>query len=196
MENESEYRPFEVILKPVDSGGRIVLNSEIKVEGVDANFRPVRNLGGLAYRLKAGLYNVNVIFPGLKLMNFQVNVSADIRDYNLPQPAMNSTRRESRVPVKLPVVYRVEGGTWVRTRSVNLSSSGACLVSRQKKPDAELQLKLFLPIYSDPIECSARVRWNRSEGSPEMGLEIFLTDTVKSTLTQWLSDVSPYLPIN
>ncbi|MCI0413863.1 hypothetical protein L0222_13815, partial [bacterium] len=40
-------RPQEVILRPVDADNKIIMYSELKIENVDMNFRPVRDERGL-----------------------------------------------------------------------------------------------------------------------------------------------------
>src|SRR5262249_40411967 len=48
--------PMDVTLRPVDNAGNTILTAELKVDGVDAAFRPVRNSFGLNHRLSPGQY--------------------------------------------------------------------------------------------------------------------------------------------
>jgi hypothetical protein len=89
----------------------------------------------------------------------------------------------------VPVDYQTTGGDWVPTESVNISTTGVCLVKRKWSMDDEkLQLRIYLPVSTAPLECPARVRWVKEDGSEsQMGLEMYLTRTLKTELSKWLT---------
>ncbi|MCI0601651.1 PilZ domain-containing protein, partial [bacterium] len=53
--------------------------------------------------------------------------------------------------------------------------------------DENMQLRIYLPISAAPLICPARVRWVKEDGSSSaMGLEMYLTQTLKRELNKWL----------
>ena len=186
--------PQQVVIRPVDAEDRTILFSEIKIEELDLNFRPLRDEKGVVYKLRPGEYRVKVVLPNLRVRTFPLKITEDVNVYSLPVEGRHAeTRREPRVQISLPVEYKTSAGAWVSTKSVNISSTGLCLVKREWKADDEnLRVRVFVPISSAPLECPARVRWAKDEGASvsEMGLELFLTSETKEALTKWLSKTS------
>jgi PilZ domain len=184
-------RPQEVIIRPVDSNDKPILFAEVQIQSTDLNFRPVRDEKGVAYRLHPGEYEVKVILPNLRMKTFPLKVTEDVHVYTLPVDGKYSeTRREQRFQLTVPADYRTSKGTWVSTKTINVSSAGICLVKRAWQMDDEnMVVRLFLPMSPKPLECRARVRWVKDEGedSSEMGLELFLSATIKSSLKKWLA---------
>jgi hypothetical protein len=108
-------------------------------------------------------------------------------EFKLPGSDTNISRREQRTPISVPVDYRTSEGFWVSTESINISPTGVCVVKVQAINDTDVVVRLFAPIPYSPLECPARVRWTRDEnGHPQMGLELFLTNTMKETISGWL----------
>ncbi|HEY4491907.1 MAG TPA: PilZ domain-containing protein [Acidobacteriota bacterium] len=186
--------PHEILIRPVDSQDRTILFSEVKIENLDLNFRPLRDEKGVAYKLRPGEYKVKVVLPNLRVKTFPLKISEDVNVYTLPVEGRHAqTRREARIQLSVPIEYRTADGNWVSTKTVNVSSTGICLVKRKWNMDDEnLYVRLFVPISSGPVECSARVRWVKDEGSgsSEMGLELFITDLIRESLVKWLAKSS------
>jgi PilZ domain. len=180
----------EVLIRPIDSEGRTVLGAEIRIENVDQNFRTVRDWKGLSYKLKPGEYHARVLLPDLQTKSVNFRVRAGLLNYNLRvQEKLEGTRRERRFAYTIPVDYRTEEGFWVSSQTVNISETGACLLKRPLKIEKnEITVRLFVPAESAPLECPARIRWTRDEESdlPRMGVELFLTTTMKNHLADWL----------
>lgn len=186
--------PQQILIRPVDSQDRTILFSEVKIEDLDLNFRPLRDEKGVAYRLRPGEYKIKVVLPNLRVKTFPLKISDDVNVYTLPVEGRHvQTRREARIQLSVPVDYRTTDGNWVSTKTVNVSSTGICLVKRKWNMDDEnLYVRLFVPISAAPLECSARVRWVKDEGSnnAEMGLELFVTDMIRESLVKWLAKTS------
>jgi hypothetical protein len=186
--------PHEILIRPVDAQDRTILFSEVKIEDFDLNFRPLRDEKGVAYKLRPGEYKVKVVLPNLRVKTFPLKITEDTDVYTLPVEGRHvQTRREARVQLSVPVDYRTSDGSWVSTKTLNISSTGICLVKRKWQMDDEnLFVRLFVPISAAPLQCSARVRWVKDEGSEsaEMGLELFVTDLIRQSLTQWLAKTS------
>jgi PilZ domain. len=185
-------RPQEVIIRPVDSNDKPILFAEVQIQSTDLNFRPVRDEKGVAYRLHPGEYEVKVILPNLRMKTFPLKVTDDVNVYTLAVDGKHSeTRREKRFQLSIPADYRINEGKWISTKTINISSAGICLVKRDWQLDDEnMVLRLFLPMSANPLECRARVRWVKDEGedAAEMGLELFLSAALKSSLKKWLAD--------
>jgi hypothetical protein len=183
--------PQEVVLRPVDAQDRTILFSEIKIEDLDINFRPLRDEKGVAYKLRPGDYRVRVVLPNLRVKTFNLRVAEDVNLYTLPVEGRHKdSRQEPRVQISVPVEYRTNEGTWVPTKTINISSTGICLIKKYWSLDDEnIKVRLFVPVSETPLECPARVRWVKDEGTSvsEMGLELFLTADMKEILTKWLS---------
>jgi hypothetical protein len=182
--------PNQILIRPVDSNDKPILFAEVQIENTDLNFRPVRDEKGVAYRLHPGDYQVKVILPNLRIKSFPLKVTDDVNVYTLPiDGKYTETRREQRFQLSVPVDYMTNDGVWVSTETVNISSTGICLVKRRWQLDDEnMVVRLFVPISSQPLECRARVRWVKEDGGqpPEMGLELFLPSNAKVSLKKWL----------
>jgi hypothetical protein len=187
--------PQEVVIRPADADNRTILFSEIKIENVDLNFRPVRDDRGVVCKVRPGDYQVQVILPNLQIKTLPLKVSNDTQVYTLTIAERHAqSRQDPRLEVNLPVEYCTNEGDWIPTESVNVSSSGLCVVKRKWSMDDEhLQLRIFLPMSSTPIECAARVRWVKDEGTADsrMGLELELSEEIKNSLNQWLAVRKP-----
>ena len=182
-------RAQEVVIRPVDAENNIILFSELKIENVDLNFRPVRDEKGLLCRVRPGDYQVQVILPNLSIKTLPIRITPEHQVYTLTITDRHTqTRKEPRIELNVPVDYQTTHGDWVNTKSVNISTSGVCVVKRKwSMDDEEMQLKIYLPTVALPLECSARVRWVKEDGtSSVMGLEMFLTQNLKSELSKWL----------
>ena len=180
----------EVLIRPVDAQAQTVLLTEIKIENVDANFRLVRNKDGLACTLSPGEYTIKMILPNMEVRTIPLKVSHDTMVYAIPVDKENSkTRSEPRFRLSVPVLYRRSDGQWVSTKTRNISSAGICLIKgNETLDDKEVFVRLFVPISKVPLECNARVRWTRVEknAGQQMGLQLLLPDSVKTSLRRWL----------
>jgi hypothetical protein len=182
-------RAQEVILKPVDAENKTILFSEIKIENVDMNFRPVRDERGLMCRIRPGDYQVQIILPNLSVKTVPIRITADTQIYTLTITDRHAqSRREARIEMNVPVDYQTNEGVWIPTESINISTTGVCVVKRKWSMDDEnMHLRIYLPVVAAPLECPARVRWVKEDGSSsQMGLEMYLTQTVKGELSKWL----------
>lgn len=98
------------------------------------------------------------------------------------------SRVETRFDSSFPVSYRTDGGKWISTKAVNVSTTGLCLANTHGKIAGEnVYVRLFVPISSIPLECPARVCWSED---PETGLQLFLTTNMKSSLSNWLAHLN------
>jgi hypothetical protein len=182
----------DIFLRPVDAGGRTVLSAEIKIEGVDPNFRTVRDWRGIPFRLRPGNYQVKVLLPNLQTKTLPLAVTGDVYNYTLiledkPTPS----RREPRIPLTIPVDYRTSEGSWISTQTVNLSGRGICLIKKPSRiTDRNTYVRLFVPPPFGPLECQARVRWEKEGVVPYMGMELLLNSSAKMRLTDWLQQSS------
>ena len=182
--------PQEIVIRPADSENRTILLSEIKIENVDLNFRPVRDERGVVCKVRPGEYQVQVILPNLQIKAFPLKITNDTQIYTLTIPERHvNSRHDPRIEVSLPVEYRTDEGVWISTETVNVSSTGLCVVKRQWSIDDEnLQFRIFLPMSPTPFECAARVRWVKDEGTADsrMGVELELSEELKTALSKWL----------
>ncbi len=183
-------RPQEVILRPVDADNKTILFSELKIENVDMNFRPVRDERGLVCKVRPGDYQVQIILPNLSIKTLPLKITPDVQMYTLTIADRHAqSRREARVNLNVPIDYQTTEGLWIPTESVNISARGVCLVKHKWSiEDENMQLRIYLPIIATPLICPARVRWVKEDGSSSvMGLEMYLTQKLKSELKKWLS---------
>jgi hypothetical protein len=180
----------QILIRPIDSEGRTVLGAEMRIENVDQNFRTVRDWKGLSYKLRPGEYRARILLPDLHAKSVNFRVKAGLLIYNLRvQEKLEGTRRERRFAYSIPVDYRTEEGFWVSSQTVNISETGVCLLKRPLRiQNNEITVRLFVPLESAPLECPARIRWSKDEESdlPKMGVELFLTTTMKHHLADWL----------
>jgi len=184
--------PQNIVIRPVDSRDEPILFAEVKIEELDMNFRPVRDDKGLAYKLRPGDYRIKVVLPNLRVKTFPLKVTEDVHIYTLQVDGRHKeTRREARMQLAVPVAYQTGDGKWVSTQTVNISSTGLCLVKKQWNLDDEnMKVRLFVPVSGEALECPASVRWVRDEGGPssEIGLELRLSAQNKSALKKWLNE--------
>jgi len=182
-------RAQDIVIRPVDADNNTILFSELKIENVDLNFRPVRDERGLMCRVRPGDYQVQVILPNLSIKTLPIRITPDLEIYTLTIMDRHAqSRKEARIELNVPVDYRTNEGVWIPTETVNISTTGVCVVKRQWSMDDEnMQLRIYVPVNGTPIECSARVRWVKEDGSSSvMGLEMSLTYAVRSELNKWL----------
>jgi len=183
-------RPQEVILRPVDADNKTILFSELKIENVDMNFRPVRDERGLICKVRPGDYQVQIILPNLSLKTLPLRITPDMQIYTLTiADRYAQSRREARIELNVPIDYQTTEGIWVASESVNISTRGVCVLKRKwNLEDENMQLRIYLPVMAAPLECPARVRWVKEDGSSsQIGLEMYLTRALKSELSKWLS---------
>lgn len=178
----------EIVIIPVDGNNRPVLLTDLKIEQVDNHFRTVRELRGLKWNLQPGTYKVKVMLPSLRMKTFTLQITPEEEVYQLVVEEFTGKERQSqRVPVSIPVSYRNDDGTWVSSESINISAAGLCLIRRSKNINAEsVQVRLYVPVSSVPLECPARVCWTKEDES-KMGLELYLSPNMKASLNNWLS---------
>ena len=182
-------RAQDIVIRPVDADNNTILFSELKIENVDLNFRPVRDERGLMCRVRPGDYQVQVILPNLSIKTLPIRITPDLEIYTLTIMDRHAqSRKEARIELNVPVDYQTSEGAWIPTETVNISTTGVCVVKRQWSMDDEnMQLRIYVPVNGTPIECSARVRWVKEDGSSSvMGLEMSLTYAVRSELNKWL----------
>jgi PilZ domain len=184
--NKDDVR--EIVVIPVDKNHKPVLYTDLKIEQVDDHFRRVKELRGLRWNLKPGTYKIKVMMPSLKMKTFTLHITPEEEVYQLlVEETAGKERATKRVPVSIPVSYRNDQGDWIASESLNLSDAGLCLIRRTKNLKAEsIYVRLYLPLSSVPLECPARVAWSKEE-EPTMGLELYLTPNMKSSLNNWLS---------
>jgi len=118
-----------------------------------------------------------------------VEAARPAEKYNsAPDPLPGQNRIETRIGSSFPVSYRTDGGKWISSKAVNVSTTGLCLANTHGKIAGEnVYVRLFVPISSIPLECPARVCWSKD---PETGLQLFLTTNMKSSLSNWLAHLN------
>ena len=95
-----------------------------------------------------------------------------------------------RYPASFPVSYRTDAGKWIKAKALNVSGTGVCVENIGRiTQDANLYVRLHVPVATVPIECPARVVWVTSQETslPCMGLQLFLTANMRESLDRWLS---------
>ena len=182
----------DVTIKPIDAQGRTVVGTEVKIENVSPNFRPVRDWKGLSFKLKPGEYKIKLLLPGFRVKETTLRIAGGVYNYPIAveEKTDDTTRKERRLPVTIPADYRTAEGYWISTQTINVSSNGICLVKRPWKfEDSDITVRLFVPVLNLPIECPARVRWSKDVGidQSQMGVELFLTSTLRTSLANWLA---------
>ena len=183
-------RAQDIVIRPVDADNNTILFSELKIENVDLNFRPVRDERGLICRVRPGDYQVQVILPNLSIKTLPIRITPELQLYTLTIADRHAqSRKEPRIEMNVPVDYQTNQGVWIQTETVNISATGVCVVKRQWSMDDEnMQLRIYVPVVDNPIECSARVRWVKEDGnSSVMGLEMNVTQSIKMQLNKWLT---------
>jgi hypothetical protein len=177
----------KVFLRPADSADRTVLAAEIKVEGVDSRFRPVRDWRGISYELKPGNYEVTIVLPDLRIRKVPLNIKTGIETYKLSlEDRTTAKRREQRVELTIPADYRAENEHWISTGTINISPKGACLLKKTAvEIDDYLYLRLLNPVSRFSVQCNGKVRW-LDQTKTKMGLELFPTKTTEDYLRSWL----------
>jgi len=179
----------EVVIRPVDKQNKTVLYSEIKIENVDMNFRPVRDEKGVACKLRPGDYTIKIVLPNLEVKTFPLKVTEDSLIYSLPifmdDP---STRKEPRIQLQVPISYQSKDGEWISTKTINVSTSGICLIKQPSKAtEKKVQVRLLVPHAPAPVECEAEVKWQKDDPTaPQMGLQMNLPADLKASLSRWL----------
>ena len=130
------------------------------------------------------------MLPNLEIKKIPIEITEDVQVYSLPIEDKESTRREARIQMSIPMAYRTPEGKWFSTKSLNLSSTGVCLI---KEPndirEEKVFVRLLVPIKEGPLECYANVRWSSedSRSMPQMGLELLLPDKTRKSLSDWLT---------
>ncbi len=210
----------EVRVIPVDLNGRTLLLSDMKIEGVDSNYRSIFNQDGLAWKLPPGDYKAKIFLRNLQMKTIPIRVVPGVSRYQLqvetgneslqrvetqtqkpalPAPVVRPVTmpkkndRHKRYDVHFPVAYRTDFGNWVSSHSIDLSTSGVCLENVGHAGEGEnLYVRLHVPIHTVPIECPARVVWTRAKdvAKPRMGLQLYLTANMRSSLDSWFSLIS------
>ncbi|PWT87755.1 MAG: hypothetical protein C5B54_11770 [Acidobacteria bacterium] len=181
--------PHEVMIRPVDKKNKTILFSEIRIENFDMNFRPVRDEKGVACRLRPGDYTIRIVLPDLSVKTVPLKVSEDTLVYSLPIfEDETSTRKEPRIQMAIPISYQSKDGQWITTKSINISSSGVCLIKTpNKETEKKIHVRLVVPHTHSPVECEAEVKWEKDDAdSSQMGLQMDLPQQMKTTLNKWL----------
>lgn len=181
--------PKEVLIRPVDHKDRTIVSSEIKIENMDQNFRPVRDEKGVPCKLRPGKYQIKIVLPDMQVKSIPLEITEDVHVYSLPVEEPENIRREPRVQMSVPVAYQTHEGKWFSTKSINLSSTGLCLIKEPNSVNEEkVFLRLLVPIRENPLECYAKVRWTSDDDKtlPQMGLELLVPEDIRDSLNEWL----------
>lgn len=193
MDNVYNYNlinpPKEVLIRPVDAKNRTIISSEIKIENLDQNFRPVRDEKGVPCRLRPGKYQIKIVLPNLQMRTIPIEITEDVQVYSVAMEERTNIRKAPRIQMAVPVAYQTKEGRWFSTKTINLSATGICLIKEPHEvKDQQVFLRLLVPIREEPLECYAKVRWTKedSKALPQMGLELLVSDQIRSSLTDWL----------
>jgi hypothetical protein len=98
----------------------------------------------------------------------------------------NQSRKDKRYDVSIPVSFRTPDGNWLSTSCINLSTSGLCVIICEDPPNSDLYVRLFVPTYTAPLECPGSVCWVKLGRVPKIGVKLYLSDQMKSSLDSWL----------
>jgi hypothetical protein len=140
--------------------------------------------------LPAGEYSGTIVTRLTDGSEIQRNITLEIfadREtvFELQLIPPSDIRRERRIDLRLRVDYRNQNGQWITTESVNLSSSGLCVILGELSTDHKnVTVRLFSPDGA-PVECSAKVRWRKA--SKKMGLELVLPEEAQNQLKTLLT---------
>lgn len=181
--------PQDVIIRPVDSREKTVLATEVKVEGVDSTFRPVRDESGVSYALLPGNYEVKIVTPTMEVKSFPLEINEDVRVYSLPVEEKEDLRNEPRIELNVAGAYQTEDGAWHSTKVMNISSKGVCLIRDPKSPkEKRMLVRLLVPISDNMVECYANVKWSKdSKVDPNLlGLELELDRPKQNEIRRYL----------
>lgn len=181
--------PQEVVIKPVNSKEKTVLATEVKIEGVDSSFRPVRDDAGVSYALRPGKYEVKIVTPDMEVRSFPIEIKEDTRLYTLPMEDKDDLRNDPRIEFNLPAAYRTEDGAWHSTKVVNISSRGVCLIREPKSAkEKRLYVRLLIPVSQKMVECYANVKWSKDSKVETnlIGLELEVNDETRNEIRKWL----------
>lgn len=181
--------PQEVVIRPVNAKEKTMLASEVKIEGVDSSFRPVRDDAGISYALHPGHYQVKIVTPNMEVKSFPLEIKEDLRLYSLPVEEKEELRNEPRVEINVAAAYQTEDGAWHSTRVVNLSSRGVCLIREPKSAkEQRILVRLLVPISDNMVECYANLRWSKDSkvDSSLLGLELDLNDSKRNEIRKYL----------
>src|SRR5262245_6498967 len=94
--------PQEVTIRPVNSKEKTIVATEVKIEGVDTSFRPVRDDAGVSYALRPGTYDVKIVTPEMEIKSFPLEIKEDVHIYALPIEEIEEARGDSRVQINIP----------------------------------------------------------------------------------------------
>lgn len=181
--------PQEVMIRPVDAKEKTMMATEIKIEGVDSTFRPVRDDLGVAYALKPGRYDVKIVTSKMEVKSFPLDITEEVRVYSLPCEDKEELRGDPRVELNIAAAYQTEDGTWHSTKIVNLSSKGVCLIRDPKsRKEKRMLVRLLVPVSESMVECYANLRWSKdSKVDPNLiGLELELDSSKQSEIRRYL----------
>ncbi len=98
----------------------------------------------------------------------------------------NQIRKEKRFDVSIPISLRTPDGNWISTSCINLSTTGLCVIICEDPPNSDLYVRLFVPTYTAPLECPGSVCWVKHGRVPKIGVKLYLSDQMKSSLDSWL----------
>lgn len=181
--------PQEVMIRPVNAKEKTMLATEVKIEGVDSSFRPVRDDAGVSYALRPGHYEVKIVTPSMEVKSFPLEIKEDMRLYSLPVEEKEELRNEPRVEINVAAAYQTEDGAWHSTRAVNLSSRGVCLIREPKSAkEQRILVRLLVPISENMVECYANLRWSKDSkvDSSLLGLQLELNDSKRNEIRKYL----------
>jgi hypothetical protein len=181
--------PQDVVIRPVNAKEKTILATEVKIEGVDSSFRPVRDDAGVTYALRPGKYQVKIVTPGMEVKSFPIEIKEDVRLYTLPLEEKEELRNDPRVEINVPAAYQTEDGTWHSTRTLNISSRGVCLIREPKSSkDKRILVRLLVPVAAKMVECFADVKWSKDSkvDTNLMGLALEVNDATRNEIRKFL----------
>jgi len=100
-------------------------------------------------------------------------------------------RRNSRVPVELPVTLIFDNGTGQqRTSTTDVSEGGMAIKLSKRQKTASIRVEFTLPGHETAMECKAQIAWEGS--SQHAGIRfVDMTPEARDQLKAWLNQHSP-----
>ncbi len=99
-------------------------------------------------------------------------------------------RRNSRLPVEIPVTFMMDGVAPLRAVTTDLSEGGMAVQLSKRKDESPMRVHLVLPGTDQVIECGGEVAWANAAGQTGVRF-VELSEESRQHLREWLNDHVP-----